>query len=47
MSGNYASFGNYADAEELATNDGLPEDADAFEAEDAQETRLAGIIINE
>jgi hypothetical protein len=39
--------GNYADAEELATNDELPEAAEAFDAEQAEETRLAGVIIHD
>jgi hypothetical protein len=46
MSGNYVGFGNYADAEELATNDDALEAAEV-EAEDGQDTRLAGIIVHE
>jgi hypothetical protein len=46
MSGNYTAFDNYADAEELANED-LPEAADAFETEEVEETRLAGIIVND
>ena len=46
MSGNYVGFGNYADAEDLAMDDESAEAAEV-EADDAQDTRLAGVIINE
>jgi hypothetical protein len=41
MSGNYVGFGNYADAEEFATND------DELEATDEAHERLAGIIVQD
>jgi hypothetical protein len=48
MSGNYATFGNYADAEELATRDDEAQSVDGgFEAEETEETRLAGVIIHD
>ena len=45
MSGNYVGFGNYADAEDLAMDESA--EAAEVEADDAQDTRLAGVIINE
>jgi hypothetical protein len=45
MTGNYVGIGNYADAEDLAMDE-LAEAAEV-EADDAQDTRLAGAIINE
>jgi hypothetical protein len=43
MSGNYVGFGNHADAEDLAMDESA--EAGEVEAEDDQETRLAGVII--
>jgi hypothetical protein len=40
MSGNYAGIGNYADAEDDATNDEL-------EAADETDERLAGVIVHD
>jgi hypothetical protein len=46
MSGNYVGIGNYADAEDLAMDDESAEAAEV-EVEDGQDTRLAGVIIND
>ncbi len=42
MSGNYGSF-----ADDLATQDDEAEAATEFDAEDPQDTRVAGIIVHE
>ena len=47
MSGNYRDFGNYTDAEAFVTNDDELTEAAEVEAEDAQDTRLAGIILHD
>jgi hypothetical protein len=45
MSGNYRDFGNYADAEDLATDESA--EAAEVEAQDGQDTRVAGVIIHD
>ncbi len=42
MSGNYVTF-----MDDLASNDDAAETADAVEAEGTEDTRLAGIIVND